>query len=140
MDDAEIIIREAFDHGASRVSLLRAAAAAIRAVALPENSDVLSAIESVERWLVDPNDNNARDVKNAEVEILKLLNQECDGRTGLRPNEWLIAAVAMLCFGCGFEMFEGADDHPAVCAVEYVCKAASGLTVDLGPIVTAELL
>jgi hypothetical protein len=137
MPDAVAIMREAFERGPLRVDLVRAAFATVRAVTPPENAFLPLAMEPVERWLADPSHENSQDVGKAEGEILRMLSEETAGRSILRPEGWLLAAAAMVCFA---RLFDGTGEHPAVYAVEYASTAASGRDIDLGSIVTAELL
>ena len=138
MDDAVIIMREAYERGASHLDLVCAATAAVRALAFPETSEVMLAITAVERWFVDPSRDNLAKIHKAHlVVILMVVSDFQVNSRALSPNGWALFAAAMV---CSAYCYKGADDHPAVYAVEYACKAAHAGNVDIAVAVTAALL
>lgn len=141
--DPKIIIREAVVRGATHMELLRAAAACARAVVslVPDdNPDALAAIEAAERWAMDPSRGMPYVAALAEQACQKLRKNNDDwlGPADYSCESWAVLSAVMAALSCSPE--KCLYEFTAELSVEYAFNAAAERGIDLGPIVTAELL
>ena len=133
MSEAVAIIQRAAERGASQVQLVRAALACVRAArkeVAPGNQAALQAVQAVERWTLNPTEENAGRALDSSPFLTT--------HNGLPPpnvDELVSLAVAWVVLGAA-----SADMMPlvAIWAVERAVDAARDL--DFDPIITAELL
>jgi hypothetical protein len=136
MDDEAVgIMKLLVGRGASRATLVRAAAAAARAVvplAGKRQAEAMAAIQTAERWVEDPNERNTGLAENQVLSI-----GFCHTGVQKLTETFAILAAKNAALAC----FHSSDQlHPAVFAVECASKAAVGHGINIAVLVTAELL
>ena len=137
-DEAVAIMKSLVERGASRVTLVRAAAAAARAViplAGKWRSEAVDAINTVERWVRNPDAANRR---LAENQVFSIGHHKRKMATRKEMSEiFAILAAKNAVLAC----FHVSDLlHPAVFAVECAEKAAAVHGINIAVLVTAEML
>jgi len=131
-DEAVAIMKSLVERGASRVTLVRAAAAAARAViplAGKWRSEAVDAINTVERWVRNP---DAANTRLAENQVFSIGHHKRKMATRKEMSE--IFAILAACFHVSDLL------HPAVFAVECAEKAAAVHGINIAVLVTAEML
>jgi len=131
-DEAVEIMKSLVERGASRVTLVRAAAAATRAVipfAGQRQAEVIAAMATVQHWIRDPSKANTLMVINQVFSI--------GHRYKASAETYAISAAKNTVLAC-FQLTDTLS--PAVFAVEYAVKAAAGHDVYLKCIIMAEVL
>ena len=137
--DAATIMQQAATRGASQRNLVRAAAAAVRAV-LPAVKTrgyfVRKAISASELWAKDPCELNQRAAQWAGLSLRWRVLGVSAGSRKYDPRDDLAVFAA---YFLAVSTHNGASDM-AILAVTLADGAAARLDVDLAPIVTAQFL
>ena len=132
------IVRGAHWGSAGKFDLVRAATAAIRAVALPEQEDVLATLDVIESWLSDPSKDNLLAVDRCRDEMLQKLATRGHGDLkSMEADQCVVAAETFLCFACSCD---GIIDQIVFATVEFASTAAAFRGINLRSVVTAALL